>query len=47
MCGIYPLKIQDWGPESKLRMTAGEDPETAVLRYVGMEEDHPVRRGLS
>ena len=39
VCGIYPLKVRDWGPMSLDQMKLGVAAETASLRYVGLACD--------
>ena len=35
VAGAYPLKLIDWNPEAVARAQAGEDLQTAPIRYVG------------
>jgi hypothetical protein len=36
VAGMYPLKLIDWSPAAIARAQAGEPPQTAPLRYVGV-----------
>ena len=36
VAGMYPLKLNDWGDASSAHLAAGENFETAALRYVGL-----------
>lgn len=36
VCGIYPLKVRDWGQKTIDQLRLGEPAETATLRYVGL-----------
>jgi len=39
VCGIYPLKVRDWGQQTVDQLRLGEPAETATLRYVGLACD--------
>ncbi len=44
VAGMYPLKMREWSLEALERVRAGESPETAALRYVGVPCQGEARR---